>query len=205
MSTLTTVISDGELSASVHPPLSIGGGSSLTPTVFRKSIKWLRCPPLFPQPLCSSPQFSSPTSKTSGLVPLLSVLRHTIMFPKAALTFLVVGALSVNALTIPVVQRSPAPEPECEFTLSFSTTSYHDLTFVSIVQELEAWMLKRDLAYDLFSREPMDWDYMGKREPSPGGGNTPVPPYPNPSSPRPASPEPGKPGPVPRPLPPNHL
>ena len=52
------------------------------------------------------------------------------MFLKAALTFLAVGALSVNALTAPVA-RSPAPEPECEFPWSFSATSYYDLTLVS--------------------------------------------------------------------------
>jgi len=49
------------------------------------------------------------------------------MFSKATLTFLVIGVLSVNALTIPVA-RSPAPEPECKFPRSFSITSYHDLT-----------------------------------------------------------------------------
>ena len=52
------------------------------------------------------------------------------MFLKAALTFLAIGALSVNALSIPVA-RSPAPEPDCEFPRSFSITSYHDLTLVS--------------------------------------------------------------------------
>ena len=36
------------------------------------------------------------------------------MFPKVILTSLAVGALSVNALTVPVA-REPAPEPECEF------------------------------------------------------------------------------------------
>ena len=52
------------------------------------------------------------------------------MFPKAAFTFLAIGALSVNALTIPVA-RSPAPEPEREFPRSFLITSYHDLTLPS--------------------------------------------------------------------------
>ena len=52
------------------------------------------------------------------------------MFPKAILTFLVIGALSVNALVVPVA-RSPAPEPDCEFPQSFSITSYHDLTLLS--------------------------------------------------------------------------
>ena len=63
------------------------------------------------------------------------------MFPKAVLTALFIGALSVNALTVPVA-RSPAPEPECEFSRSFSITSYHDLTSSpSIAQELEARVL----------------------------------------------------------------
>ena len=52
------------------------------------------------------------------------------MFSKAALTFLVVGALSVNALTVPLA-RSPAPEPDCELPWLFSITPYHDLTLVS--------------------------------------------------------------------------
>ena len=51
------------------------------------------------------------------------------MFLKTALTFLAVGALSANALTV-LVARSPAPEPECEFPRSVSIT-YQDLTFVS--------------------------------------------------------------------------
>jgi len=85
------------------------------------------------------------------------------MFPKTALTFLVVGALSVNALTV-LVARSPAPEPDCEFPPSFPITSYSDLTIVpSTAQEPEAWMLKRNLPYDLFSREPEDWAQLEKR------------------------------------------
>lgn len=50
------------------------------------------------------------------------------MLPKAALTFLVVGVLSVSALTVPVA-RSPGPEPECEPPLRLSTITYHGLTF----------------------------------------------------------------------------
>ena len=53
-----------------------------------------------------------------------------IMFSKATLTTLVLGALYVNALAVPVA-REPAPEPECEFPRSFPTISYHGLTFVS--------------------------------------------------------------------------
>ena len=60
------------------------------------------------------------------------------IFLKAALTFLLLGALSVNALNVPAA-RSPAPEPECEFPRLFSITSYHDLTMVSsTAQELRA-------------------------------------------------------------------
>ena len=75
------------------------------------------------------------------------------MFLKTALTFLVVGVLSVNALTAPV-PRSPAPEPEGEFTRSLSTISYHGLTFVpSTAQQLEARLFwDRDL--ELLPRGP---------------------------------------------------
>jgi len=52
------------------------------------------------------------------------------MFPKAALTLLAVGTLSVNALSVPVA-RSPAPEPECKLPRLFSTISHHTLTFTS--------------------------------------------------------------------------
>ena len=51
------------------------------------------------------------------------------MFSKVALISLIIGALSVNALVLPVA-RSPAPEPKCELPLSFSVTSDRDLTFV---------------------------------------------------------------------------
>ena len=53
------------------------------------------------------------------------------MFPNAALAFLVLGALSVNAFSVPVA-RSPIPEPECGSPQSFSIISYHDLTLVSL-------------------------------------------------------------------------
>ena len=79
-------------------------------------IKGSRWPPWFPQPLCSSPHFFYLTSKTSGLVPcylFFLTTFHIIMLPKAALTFLLLGALSINALTV-VIPRSPVPEPECE-------------------------------------------------------------------------------------------
>ena len=74
-------------------------------------------------------QFFSPTSQTSGLVPFLLPLPHdtpVIMFPKTALTFLLIGALSVNALTAPVA-RSPTPEPECEFPVPYHISPRSDL------------------------------------------------------------------------------
>ena len=87
------------------------------------------------------------------------------MFIKAALAFLAIGALSANALTVPVA-RSPAPEPDCESPRSFSITSYHDLTLDPFTaQEPEAWMLKRDLSDDLFSRELQALDELFSREP----------------------------------------
>ena len=58
--------------------------------------------------------------------------QHTIiMFSKTSLTFLALGALYVNALTVPVA-RGPAPEPECEFPRLSLTISYHDLILVSL-------------------------------------------------------------------------
>ena len=64
------------------------------------SIKGSMCVPWFPQPLCSSPQFPSPTS---GPVPSLSVLSYSIiMFSKAILTFLTIGALWVNVSAAPI-------------------------------------------------------------------------------------------------------
>ena len=51
------------------------------------------------------------------------------MFPKAILTLLIVGVLSVNAVTVPVA-RSPAPEPECEFLRSFPIIYSRNLTLV---------------------------------------------------------------------------
>jgi len=127
------------------------------------------------------------------------------MIFKTVLTFLAVGALSVNALTVPVA-RSPAPEPECEFSRSFSTTSYRNLTLVSSkVQELNARHATYDLfsrelqaLNELFSREPEWVEYMAKRQ-GPGTkikGNGPTPintgggsaPRPRPGPPPPAPP-----------------
>ena len=104
----------------VHSPPTrkrLNGGSRLGVDGFPKIYKGLRCIPWFPQPLCSS--------LSSSLLPLklqawcrchlffLTTL-SIIMFSKATLTFLAIGALSVNAVAVPVV-RSPAPEPESEF------------------------------------------------------------------------------------------
>lgn len=51
------------------------------------------------------------------------------MFSKFTLISLVVGALSVNALTIPVA-RSPSPEPQGKFPQSSSDVR-HNLIFAS--------------------------------------------------------------------------
>jgi len=50
------------------------------------------------------------------------------MFSKLTLISLVVGALSVNALVVPVA-RSPSPEPQGESPLSSSTIFYRGLIF----------------------------------------------------------------------------
>ena len=91
------------------PYLIIGGEPEIDVRGLPKPIKWSRQSPWFPRPLCSHHQFS-PTSQTSGLVPLLS-LTFT-MFSKAIFTSIAIGALSVSAL----VARSPGPEPERELT-----------------------------------------------------------------------------------------
>jgi len=74
---LNVAISDGMRSALVHSLPTISSGcANLTPAVSQKSIKGLRRAAWFPQPLCSPPQFFSPTSQTSGLVSLSSLLPH---------------------------------------------------------------------------------------------------------------------------------
>ena len=50
-----------------------------------------------------------------------------IMFYKATLISIILGALYVNALSVPVA-REPAPEPECESPRLFPAISYRDLT-----------------------------------------------------------------------------
>ena len=62
-----------------------------------------------------SPSFLPPKLQAWCRCYLFFLTTHIVMFSKATLTFLVVGALSVNALSVPVA-RSPAPGPECEFT-----------------------------------------------------------------------------------------
>ena len=117
--------------ASLIFPLIISGSTHETGPKFIKgsrSISW------FPQPPYDSPQFPSPTSQTPGWCNLYLFFLTTLpitMFSKVALISLAVGVLSINALVIPV-PRSPAPEPEREFSRSFSRPypSYHDLIFV---------------------------------------------------------------------------
>ena len=120
-----------------HSPYSLRGEFT-TPTVCRadgsnqNSIKRSRCTPRFLQPLCVSPQSSSPPISQAWChcYPFFPTTFTLIMFPKVALIALVVGAISVNALATPVA-RSPAPEPECEFPQSFSTMPHLDLTCIS--------------------------------------------------------------------------
>ena len=57
------------------------------------------------------------------------------MFSKLTLISLVVGALSVNALVVPVA-RSPSPEPQGESPLSSSTIFYRGLIFPSFTAGL---------------------------------------------------------------------
>ena len=59
------------------------------------------------------------------------------MFPKLILTSLAIGALSVNALAIPIAPRSPlgfGPFGR-ELPRSFSALRYRDLTFLSAVMD----------------------------------------------------------------------
>ena len=115
----------------------------LIPTHKRRSKLFTDWPPTYkragvrPQVSSAAAQLTPvPLScRTSGLVPLLSVLPQTqsiIMFSKIAPISLLLSALYVNALSIPVA-REPAPEPECEFPRSFLTTCHHDLTLVSFI------------------------------------------------------------------------
>jgi len=65
-----------------------------------------------------------PNFRPGAVVICPSSQHPIIMFSKAVLIFLAIGALSVNALTAPVA-RSPALELESEFPRSFSITRYH--------------------------------------------------------------------------------
>jgi hypothetical protein len=79
------------------------------------------------------------------------------MFSKASLTYLVLGALYVNALSVPVA-RSPAPEPEPEMSQDI------DARVIPFLPAIAAGLLgsaagsffrpKRELSDDLFAREP---------------------------------------------------
>ena len=87
---------------------------------FPKTYKRLMPTPWFPQPLCSSPRFFSYLyNLRSGAVVICSSLAtlSIIMFSKAVLTVLDIGAVSVNTLVIPIAQ-SPAPDSESEFPRS---------------------------------------------------------------------------------------
>ena len=96
---------------------TISRGSERDTDGFQEVHKTVEARSLVPQVPCSSPQFFFPTPKLQAWCRcyLFFLTTHIDMFSKAALTFLVVGALSVNALSVPVA-RSPAPGPECEFT-----------------------------------------------------------------------------------------
>jgi len=89
---------------------------------------------LVPQPLCSPPTSSPLPPKFQAWCRCYLFFLTTppiIMFSKAVLIFLAIGALSVNALTAPVA-RSPVPEPaQGEFPRSFFITRYHNLTLAS--------------------------------------------------------------------------
>lgn len=90
-----------------------------------------------------------------------------IMFSKATLISLALGALYVNAMTVPVA-REPTPELDCEFPRSLLTISYLHLTFApSTVQDLEARIpqLRMPTSGRMFPFLPKSNQL--KREPSP--------------------------------------
>ena len=106
------------------------------------------------------------------------------MFPKTVLTFLVIGALSVNALTVPIA-RSPAPEPECEFPIVLLTlyiiTTQHSSPSIALSQwgrdiepfhELETRVPHRNDGLATGASEP-NAPGRGKREPSRSGKSQP--------------------------------
>ena len=105
----------------------------MTPEISRKPLNEPSCP-LRHLSLCAA-------HPSSSLLPpklqvrcrcrylLFLTTHHIIMFPKTTLTFLIVGALSVNALNV-LVARNPAPELECESSLLLSAVSHRDLTSV---------------------------------------------------------------------------
>jgi len=66
------------------------------------------------------------------------------MFSKVIFASIAIGALSVNAFATPVA-RSPGPEPQRESPQSFSTTPYHDLTFVSFDRNWPGTLKLRNL------------------------------------------------------------
>jgi len=157
---------NGMRSAPVHPARTVSGGLELDTDGFPRTPN-KRVEVHSPvSSVYSSPSLLHPKLQAWCRCYLFFLTTlHTIMFFKATLAFLVVGALSVNALTVPVA-RSPAPEPECEFPQLLSITYYYGLTWSPLIaQELEARMLKRDPSYDLFSRELQALGELFSREP----------------------------------------
>ena len=117
----------------MHSPPPISGGSKLGPPGFPEiykrdkvySLVSSAAVQLTPVPLSYLPNFRP------GAVTICFPQHTIIMFSKTSLTVLALGALYVNALTVPVA-RGPAPEPECESPRLSLTISYHDLILVSL-------------------------------------------------------------------------
>ena len=130
------MISDGNTGWNTlgpHSPPAVRGGSELDTDGFPEVYKRVEAHFLVSSAAVQlTPALLSyfPNFRPGAAVIFPPTTVHIVMFLSTALTFLAVGALSANALTVPVA-RSPAPEPECEFPRSSSITSYHDLTFVS--------------------------------------------------------------------------
>ena len=100
----------------IRPGLT-GVGWDLASTSPKNTIKGTRCTCCFPQPLSSSPSSSLQPPKLQAWCRCYLFYLTTffiMMFPKVILTSFAIGALSVNALSVPVA-REPTPEPEREF------------------------------------------------------------------------------------------
>jgi len=116
-----------------HPPPTHKRWSEFDIHGLPKSIKGSGCTPRFPQPLAAPTSSLLPPKLQAWChyYPFFITTRPIIMFSKVTLVFIAIGALSVNALVVPVA-RSPVPESECESPRSFSTIPYRDLTFVGL-------------------------------------------------------------------------